>query len=365
MNFPNNSKSDLSVGNGQSPISARTQDGFNDVAAPRAGRKLSIEHILQTELGRTRHDPLDHQGILKLYQKLRAGTSSIDGVVVLSPQAANAKQEIFERNLRLVWSIAQRSALTTGCPHTVMDLFQIGSQRLWEILDRFDETRGLKFSTFAVTPIRQRIMNEIFQKTDDPIPNEWFRRLRVIEESISRIRGSGGPNHPTPQEILGEVRAFYAERFKRQQGREPLPTELPDLARELTVKKIEKIFRMSYREPLSTSAQITENRSGLGPQTIEDTLTSNRGHYFEDLAKVYSIKLLLRAVEQLETRRREVVKLYFGLTECDCAGDFPTLSEIGNFLGIGRSLVGQIKDQGLNDLRRILKREATLPQRAA
>ena len=337
---------------------------LSQVSASADCRQLSAKYVLCKELQGKRHAPLDHPDLLLRYQRLRAGTSIVDGAVQLSADAASAKLEIFDRNLRLVWSVARTIAQTYRGPHTVMDLFQIGSHRLWQIIEKFDETRGNKFSTFVVDPIRQRIITEIYQKTDDPIPNEWFRRLKVIEDSIFRIRISGGAHYPSPAEIVNEVRRFYSNKLAHRLGRQPELSELPEMARELTEQKIERIFRMAFRNSVSLSAPTSEEHDS-NPLRMEDIVPTKNGHDFANLVQVYSLKLVLEALEQLPKREQEVIRLYFGLTAPDDSEEPKTHREIAQIQISSGTRVGQLKEKALGTLRNILERGIKKPLQVA
>ena len=262
----------------------------------------------------------------KLDDPVRMYLKEIGKIPLLSPEQEldiarrmaegdeSARKAMTEANLRLVVSIAKRYV---GRGMQLLDLIQEGNLGLLKAVEKFDYTKGYKFSTYATWWIRQSITRAIAdQARTIRIPVHMVETInRVIRTAHSMVQSLG--REPTAEEIAAEMHM-----------------ELP---------KVEEILKIA-QEPVSLETPIGEEEDSHLGDFIQDEEASQP-------AEAASYTLLREQLEEVLTtltpREEQVLRMRFGLTD----GKAHTLEEVGKEFDVTRERIRQIESKALRKLR--------------
>ena len=290
-----------------------SEDGSDDVSGEEITQDMSVENLTLSKDVKI-NDPV--RMYLKEIGRINLLTSDEEFEYAKRAEAGDeeAKRMLAESNLRLVVSIAKRYV---GRGMLFLDLIQEGNIGLMKAVDKFDPTKGYKFSTYATWWIRQAITRAIADQA---------RTIRVPVHMVETINK------------LARVQRQLTQELNREPTDEEIAKKLG-----ISVDKVREVYKIS-QDPVSLETPIGEEDDSHLGDFIKDERTMGP----EEYATVEMLKEELKGVLATLTEREEkVLRLRFGLDDGQCR----TLEEVGQIFGVTRERIRQIEAKALRKLR--------------
>ena len=264
--------------------------------------KDDILQMYLKDIGKTR--------LLKRKEELQLGRDIFEGDEKISLEA---KKKLIQSNLRLVVSIAKKY---TGQGVLFMDLVQEGSLGLIKAANRFDYSKGFKFSTYATWWIRQTIVRAIANNSKViRVPVHMIEKIRLVKKAMFELSYQTG-KEPTIEEI--------SEKLK------------------MPIKQVQVVIDTIKLEPISLDTPIAENLA------LEDYIPDENYSSPENNAQSSMLKMdITKILKELNNKERKIITHRFGID-----GRKPkTLDELGKEMGFSKERIRQIEAIALKKLR--------------
>ena len=297
----------------EADIDIVTEDGSDDASGEEITADVAVEDITLSKDVKI-NDPV--RMYLKEIGRINLLTSDEEFEYAKRAEEGDeeAKRMLAESNLRLVVSIAKRYV---GRGMLFLDLIQEGNIGLMKAVDKFDPTKGYKFSTYATWWIRQAITRAIADQA---------RTIRVPVHMVETINK------------LARVQRQLTQELNREPTEEEIAKKLG-----ISIDKVREVYKIS-QDPVSLETPIGEEDDSHLGDFIKDERTMGP----EEYATVEMLKEELSGVlSTLTDREEKVLRLRFGLNDGQCR----TLEEVGQIFGVTRERIRQIEAKALRKLR--------------
>ena len=295
-------------------FAAQSQAKINDPV------KMYLKEIGQIPLLSPKEEPVIAKAIqdgMYAKEELTAcqDDTRIEELKQIIDKGQQAKQKLISANLRLVVSIAKKYV---GRGMLFLDLIQEGNCGLIKAVDKFDYTKGFKFSTYATWWIRQSITRSIADQA---------RTIRIPVHMVETINKLTRIQRQLIQDL----------------GRDPLPEEIAERMGNISAEKVREIQKISL-DPVSLETPIGEEDDSHLGDFIEDKITFSPGEYTNNQLLKDEID---HALCGLTEREEKVLRLRFGLED----GRTRTLEEVGKEFNVTRERIRQIEAKALRKLK--------------